>query len=884
MDPSPLPLPPPPEAPPDSSSPAEVSAIPDQDPEPTLIPDSVSTQPAQDSAPGPESDPPVTTPAEIPATVEPSSSSTPPPESETTAVAPVELPKPFTALPNTTPLPDLRNFNLRPEQTRNPVFVGICKVLIAYGNAWQSAMDLRFGRNSGRTPRGTIQGAISTALALAAALRTFDPIEKLRLNSTTYYRMDLRVLDPSAPDPKDSNTANTVLQVAKPKAKSKRPKPETSIAKPMKRKTVRAMSSDSTITDSSDDESRNRKGISGVTSSKRVRTGSPSTSSRPKALKGVPNGLKKLPKGYVYDTDVNRAALMDLSVDPTQTGEFIELLKYGFVKGQNALEHAYPDRRDQYGVDLKQKPSMFAVEQQTGYTYPRLRTSRRERLPKPDCEDGFAVADLKHSEGFLGRLFCVADGHGGRACSSFVIATFPGAMQVIMGKYKPSDLSTPEIQDAIKDQITEAIRVIDKEYLDYKKQQYLLYKAKKSDHDPGSDGTTLIANIFIDKWVICVNVGDSRSILSSRDAHGRWNVDFFSEDHSPSLERLAQTIYANGGEFVTHDDKVIKFDPNFKNDKKHRLSLKDARIRVKDGASNLYGIPYRTRNGQAARSINLGASIGDVLYKLDPVKPILSCKPDITFIDISEIQYGYVLIASDGLWDYVQRGGKVQDQNASVSQFVGDKLERGWSHQRIVCTLSDREGMSGLYSDSIQEYDDFTAILVVINSQNPEDENQQPQSQQAESEEQPPLQHAQAPDNQPGQVLVQEPDSTGEPFLAMGTFEAVDRPLETERTPLVMGTFEPGNRSPEVDIKGKIAQWIESTTSTEQPTERPVPRYTDQIFDDDSELSEPPGSMDLDSTGTSDTDSASEIDIDDSGAERSLSPSTNSDVDVESTH
>jgi hypothetical protein len=65
-----------------------------------------------------------------------------------------------------------------------------------------------------------------------------------------------------------------------------------------------------------------------LTSSKRVRTGSPSTSSRPKALKqGIPNGLKKLPKGYVYDTDVNRAALMDLSVDPTQTGEFIELLK-----------------------------------------------------------------------------------------------------------------------------------------------------------------------------------------------------------------------------------------------------------------------------------------------------------------------------------------------------------------------------------------------------------------------------------------------------------------------------------------------------------------------------------------------------------------------------
>lgn len=361
---------------------------------------------------------------------------------------------------------------------------------------------------------------------------------------------------------------------------------------------------------------------------------------------------------------------------------------------------------------------MFAVEQQVGYTYPRLRTSGRERLPKTDCEDGYAVADLRHEGGFLGRLFCITDGHGGRACSSFVIATIPGAMQVILGKYRPEDISLPSVQELVKSQITEAVRLIDKEYLDYKKQQYLLYKAKKIPHDPGSDGTTLVVNIFIDKWVICINVGDSRSMLGSRDSIGRWNVEFASEDHTPSLERLAQTIYANGGEFVTHDDKVIRFDPTIKNDKKHRQSLKEARIRVKDGASNLYGIPYRTRNGQCA-SVNLGACIGDVLYKLDPVNPVLSCKPDITFIDITNIQQGYLLMASDGLWDYVQRGGKIHEQNSAVCQFVGDKIDRGWNYQRIVCTLADREGMNGLYSDSIQEYDDFTAIVVSIGEPQP---------------------------------------------------------------------------------------------------------------------------------------------------------------------
>ncbi|KAI1314370.1 Protein phosphatase 1L [Mortierella claussenii] len=673
-------------------------------------------------------------------------------KSKAAANPPIQLPGPLTALPASTPLPDLEDFNLRAEQTKNPLFVAICKVLLVYGNHWQSAMDLvdgvrHFGLASlgGQTPKGTIQGAISTGLAMASALKTFEPIEKQRMNSTTYYRMDVRVLEDPSPEARESFQADHAMTIVrrKPSSSLKRRK-----RKPAKFEGISSEDEeeDDDDEDDDDDDDETDGALSNGHSkshSKRARTSSPGSSSsrsRTPAKTEVPNGLKKLPKGYVYDTEINQSSLMNLSINPSQTGEYMEHLKQVLLilndtvdvhVGQQALlEIEYPDKRAEYGVDLTQEPSWFAVEQQTGYTYPRLRTSRRERLPKPECEDGYAVADLKHSGGYLGRLYCITDGHGGRACSSFVIATIPGAMQVILGKYKPEDISLPEVQEVVKTRITEAIRLIDKEYLDHKKQQYLLYKAKKIPHDPGSDGTTLIVNIFIDKWMICVNVGDSRSILSSRDPTGRWNVDFYSEDHTPSLERLAQTIYANGGEFVTHDDKVIKFDPTMKNDKKHRQSLKEARIRVKDGASNLYGIPYRTRNGQAA-SINLGACIGDVLYKLDPVNPVLSCKPDITFIDISTFQHGYLLMASDGLWDYVLRGGKVQDQNAAVCQFVGDKIDRGWNHQRIVSTLSDREGMTGLYSDSIQEYDDFTAILVTINRHRHLSEApQQPEAQQ----------------------------------------------------------------------------------------------------------------------------------------------------------
>ncbi|KAF9119143.1 hypothetical protein BG015_006423, partial [Linnemannia schmuckeri] len=131
-----------------------------------------------------------------------------------TAPSPVQLHEPLQALPVSTPLPDLTDFNLRSEQLRNPLFVAISKVLIVYGNAWQSANDLVDGIRhfelanlGGRTPKGTVQGAISTALALSAALKTFEPIEKQKMNSTTYYRMAEQALLPSESgdtDPSDT--------------------------------------------------------------------------------------------------------------------------------------------------------------------------------------------------------------------------------------------------------------------------------------------------------------------------------------------------------------------------------------------------------------------------------------------------------------------------------------------------------------------------------------------------------------------------------------------------------------------------------------------------------------------------------------------------------
>lgn len=49
--------------------------------------------------------------------------------------------------------------------------------------------------NSGRTPKGSVQGAISTALTLAHQLKRIEPIEKEKLLNITYYRVAPEILD-----------------------------------------------------------------------------------------------------------------------------------------------------------------------------------------------------------------------------------------------------------------------------------------------------------------------------------------------------------------------------------------------------------------------------------------------------------------------------------------------------------------------------------------------------------------------------------------------------------------------------------------------------------------------------------------------------------------
>lgn len=244
----------------------------------------------------------------------------------------------------------------------------------------------------------------------------------------------------------------------------------------------------------------------------------------------------------------------------------------------------------------------FAIVQQKGYSYPRFRSHEKIKIPKANCEDKFRVTDIKKGDHVIGRLFILADGHGGPGCSEYFVRKTPVAVENLCQHYDPEVLIDPEVQSKMQAEIKAMIQQLDEEYLSKKREEL---SQKKDDEHIDNDGCTLILNIFLGEWLINVNVGDSRTILISApeptpgkpdlvetggllgiDSDYKMDVVFASQDHKPYLEHLAREILENGGEFVDSvQNRVIKVDVDkLKEDgNRHtkRLALKNARIRPK---------------------------------------------------------------------------------------------------------------------------------------------------------------------------------------------------------------------------------------------------------------------------------------------------------------
>ncbi|CAO3598856.1 unnamed protein product [Absidia cylindrospora] len=502
-----------------------------------------------------------------------------------------------------------------------------------------------------------------------------------------------------------------------------------------------------------------------------------------------------------------------------------------------SLLHSPPEDGEKYinPIDFVTYPiaSYFAIVQQKGYSYPRFRSHEKIKIPKVQCEDKYKVADIlgKNKE-TVGRVFILADGHGGPGCAEYFVEHLPPIIQQLCDKYDADHFDSEEIHQQFEKDAKILVNMLDEQYLDIKRAQLgrqsqlpgpQNHQQNSNDEQQpnqdikqgeatqtsdelaanvDNDGCTLIVNIFFGAWMVNVNVGDSRSILISApvpnssspsteaatatavgnhhsastspyvtppggyDKDYIMDVVFASQDHKPYLEHLVREILENGGEFIDSvQNRVIKVELDKLredgNRQAKRFALKNARIRPKEyqagqdyshgesttpswstqsavrttvnnintennnenddeekpnkdqqpavtvspspSDTRMNGIRSRSRHDYAP-SLNVARSCGDLDFKLNSNRKIISCEPDVTFIRIADShttdkdntgplsstlprtfvtkgmsksrRRNFLFMSTDGTFDYMYEETP-ERQNRAIAKMLGPLIEDG---------------------------------------------------------------------------------------------------------------------------------------------------------------------------------------------------------------
>ncbi|CAG8491343.1 16249_t:CDS:2, partial [Racocetra fulgida] len=535
-----------------------------------------------------------------------------------------------------------QGLELKAEQRDNGIFAAIVKALLSNSNQWMRAPDI---------------------------VGCEEPIEKHQIKNLTYYRLSLHLFT----DSRIRDSMNTIPPTPPPDpprlAKDKKRSP----TKPS-RSTASSRSTTKRITIDSDVN---------VITTKKIKI-SHNTS----------------PTINLTDNEHDSQFLIEPSLKKKST-KYQPSEDYGTPESVIEEEPTMINEINEYDLNL----SSFLMDQN------RLQLFKKQVILTLDLVDLDAVKidiqNLRRSDGsFMARLFCLADGHGGSGCSEFLISRVPNRIQELLQDH-PANFDNKDEQQWFREQMVHLVRQLDDEYVEAKRVEFRRWKYQRekqgnsnsipfvdenfiindqSDSDsmpPVDDGSTIIINVFINDWLINVNVGDSRTFLACRGKNNKWSVEFASEDHKPYLERLALKIYSNGGIFVDSNDDPIKFDPTPRQ-RRTRPSLKNARIRLQGQESeNEDGVPYINETGKYW-SINVAATCGDLLFKLNRSRRVIDCVPDVTFRKLGK--YGgdrFLLISSDGLFDHLKES-RIDEQNNEVAKFIGGLLDNGESVMNVV--------------------------------------------------------------------------------------------------------------------------------------------------------------------------------------------------------
>ncbi|KAI8391690.1 uncharacterized protein BYT42DRAFT_509844 [Radiomyces spectabilis] len=663
---------------------------------------------------------------------------------------------------------ELTQLNLCDQLRANSSFMKVIATIFHYGNQSMNAAQLVIAVRAldllplrGETPKSTVQGIISTSRKTARDLRQPDPfrIEKDESGRQAKYSISDSVLNGVTP-----------------------PEPQEIPDEPIILKPVEHASYSSSY--ASQLGKRHRKAPKYYSPEAALRKAN-RRRARASKLKRKQNANYSGGESEGSEIDVDTDDELSFgsgSEEESQMNTVPEedtINNYSLLYSPPTTEMTYIDP-----INFAEYPiaGHFAIVQQKGYTYPRFRSHEKVKIPKVHCEDKFRVADIVQQKKdekptIVGRMFILADGHGGPGCSEFFVRNTPAAIQKLCADYDPTEFGDIQVQRRFETDVKRMVEALDEEYLAMKRielgRQKDAQPKQTPETDEGSknestdkmeldatsepsveqhvdnDGSTLIINLFFGSWMVNVNVGDSRSILISApepsntpaatntNPHGypvagavdldyKMDVVFASQDHKPYLEHLAREILENGGEFVDSvQNRVIKveLDKLREDGNRHakRLALKNARIRPKgyhaghdqsngsaeaetgnttaqltQASSNHASVKSRS-NQDRIPSLNVARSCGDLDFKMDPKRKIISCEPDVNFIRICDDDVDkqdenmrtvltsaahkgkrrhFLFMSTDGTFDYMYEE-TAERQNRAIAKVIGPMIEDG---------------------------------------------------------------------------------------------------------------------------------------------------------------------------------------------------------------
>ena len=211
----------------------------------------------------------------------------------------------------------------------------------------------------------------------------------------------------------------------------------------------------------------------------------------------------------------------------------------------------------------------------------------------------------------------------------------------------------------------------------------------------------MVLNIIHNGYLINCNTGDSRTLLGSKEqGHSEWESHYFSRDHNTTHPVKVWGIHSSGGYFITPKGAFLGFPIKYQDEDTPYHNLAGTRVyRPASALSQNVGLSHR-------RTLNLTATLGDLLFKLDP--PVMSGEPDVTFVPLNPHSEYILIVCTDGVWDHLRVQSVGADaQNEVVLEQVTRILDGdsdSWLPDSDEETESGHEAQSISPVDSVASY------------------------------------------------------------------------------------------------------------------------------------------------------------------------------------